>query len=54
MNNKASTAEDILASARALIVSGGHDGFSHADIADVVGICGVIMDAHPTRRAATG
>jgi TetR/AcrR family transcriptional repressor of nem operon len=32
------TAEDILASARSLIVSGGYNGFSYADIADAVGI----------------
>jgi TetR/AcrR family transcriptional repressor of nem operon len=38
MNKPSSTAEDILASARALIVSGGYNGFSYADIADVVGI----------------
>jgi len=38
MNKTSSTAEDILASARALIVSGGYNGFSYADIADVVGI----------------
>jgi TetR/AcrR family transcriptional regulator, transcriptional repressor for nem operon len=33
-----STADDILACARALIVSGGYNGFSYADIAEVVGI----------------
>jgi TetR/AcrR family transcriptional repressor of nem operon len=38
MNNTSSTAEDILASARSLIVSGGYNGFSYADIADMVGI----------------
>jgi len=38
MNKTSSTAEDILASARSLIVSGGYNGFSYADIADVVGI----------------
>jgi TetR/AcrR family transcriptional repressor of nem operon len=38
MNKTSTTAEDILASARALIVSGGYNGFSYADIADVVGI----------------
>jgi TetR/AcrR family transcriptional repressor of nem operon len=32
------TAEDILASARSLIISGGYNGFSYADIADAVGI----------------
>jgi TetR/AcrR family transcriptional repressor of nem operon len=34
MNKTSSTAEDILASARSLIVSGGYNGFSYADIAD--------------------
>lgn len=38
MNKTSTTAEDILASARALIVSGGYNGFSYADIADAVGI----------------
>jgi len=38
MNKTSTTAEDILASARSLIVSGGYNGFSYADIADVVGI----------------
>jgi len=38
MNKISSTAEDILASARSLIVSGGYNGFSYADIADRVGI----------------
>jgi len=38
MNKTSSTAEDILASARSLIVSGGYNGFSYADIADRVGI----------------
>jgi TetR/AcrR family transcriptional repressor of nem operon len=38
MNKTSSTAEDILASARSLIVSGGYSGFSYADIANVVGI----------------
>lgn len=38
MNKTSSTAEDILASARALIASGGYDGFSYADIAKAVGI----------------
>jgi len=38
MNMLSTTAEDILRSARALIVAGGYDGFSYADISDVVGI----------------
>jgi TetR/AcrR family transcriptional regulator, transcriptional repressor for nem operon len=33
-----STSDDILACATALIASGGYNGFSYADIADVVGI----------------
>ena len=32
------TSDDILACARSLIVAGGYNGFSYADIADVVGI----------------
>ena len=32
------TAEDILASARSLIIAGGYNGFSYADIAGAVGI----------------
>jgi TetR/AcrR family transcriptional repressor of nem operon len=38
MNKISSTADDILACARKLIVSGGYNGFSYADIANVVGI----------------
>jgi TetR/AcrR family transcriptional repressor of nem operon len=38
MNKSSSTADDILACARSLIVSGGYNGFSYADIASVVGI----------------
>lgn len=38
MNKISSTADDILACARKLIVSGGYNGFSYADIAKVVGI----------------
>lgn len=38
MNNLSSTADDILACARSLIVTGGYNGFSYADIASVVGI----------------
>ncbi|WP_028135837.1 TetR/AcrR family transcriptional regulator [Bradyrhizobium japonicum] len=38
MNNASSTADDILACARTLIIAGGYNGFSYADIADVVGI----------------
>lgn len=38
MSSSSSTADDILACARSLIMSGGYNGFSYADIAEVVGI----------------
>lgn len=38
MNNLSNTFDDILACARSLIITGGYNGFSYADIADVVGI----------------
>lgn len=38
MNNLSTTSDDILACARSLIVAGGYNGFSYADIAGVVGI----------------
>lgn len=38
MNNRSSTSDAILACTRKLIVSGGYNGFSYADIAEVVGI----------------
>jgi len=38
MNKLSTTADDILSCARTLIVAGGYNGFSYADIADVVGI----------------
>jgi TetR/AcrR family transcriptional repressor of nem operon len=38
MTNVSSTADDILACARSLIIAGGYNGFSYADIAEVVGI----------------
>jgi TetR/AcrR family transcriptional repressor of nem operon len=38
MNKTSSTADEILACARVLIVSGGYNGFSYADIANVIGI----------------
>jgi len=38
MNKPSTTANDILACARKLIVTGGYNGFSYADIAEVVGI----------------
>ncbi|MGY4289758.1 TetR/AcrR family transcriptional repressor of nem operon [Bradyrhizobium sp. LM2.7] len=38
MSNVSSTADDILACARTLIIAGGYNGFSYADVAEVVGI----------------
>lgn len=38
MDRPSSTADDILAAARRFIVAGGYNGFSYADIAEVVGI----------------
>ncbi|MBU5670751.1 TetR/AcrR family transcriptional regulator [Paenibacillus brevis] len=38
MKNSSTTYNDILTCARTLIISGGYNGFSYADIADVVGI----------------
>jgi TetR/AcrR family transcriptional repressor of nem operon len=38
VGNLSTTADDILACARSLIVAGGYNGFSYADIAGVVGI----------------
>jgi TetR/AcrR family transcriptional regulator, transcriptional repressor for nem operon len=38
MSNLSTTADDILACARSLIVAGGYNGFSYADIASVVGV----------------
>jgi len=38
MNKISSTADDILACSRSLIIAGGYNGFSYADIAKVVGI----------------
>lgn len=38
MSNLLSTSDEILASAQTLIMSGGYNGFSYADIAEVVGI----------------
>jgi TetR/AcrR family transcriptional repressor of nem operon len=38
MSNLLTTSDEILASARMLIMSGGYNGFSYADIAEVVGI----------------
>ena len=38
MSNLLTTSEEILASARSLIMRGGYNGFSYADISEVVGI----------------
>jgi len=38
MNKLSTTSDEILACARTLIIAGGYNGFSYADIADVVGI----------------
>jgi TetR/AcrR family transcriptional repressor of nem operon len=38
MTNVSSTADDILACARSLIIAGGYNGFSYADVAEIVGI----------------
>jgi TetR/AcrR family transcriptional repressor of nem operon len=38
MGNTSTTSDSILACARSLILAGGYNGFSYADIADVVGI----------------
>ncbi|MCM3781577.1 TetR/AcrR family transcriptional regulator [Neobacillus mesonae] len=38
MNNLSTTSDNILSCARSLIVAGGYNGFSYADIANVVGI----------------
>ena len=50
MTNLSSTAGDVLASARSLIVAGGYNGFSYADIAKVVGIRKASIHQHfPTK-----
>ncbi|MEN0038375.1 MAG: TetR/AcrR family transcriptional regulator [Cellvibrio sp.] len=38
MNNTSTTSDKILASARALLITGGYNGFSYADIAETIGI----------------
>ena len=46
----ASTSDEILRSARSLIVAGGYNGFSYADIAEVVGIRKASIHHHfPTK-----
>ncbi|WP_454915200.1 TetR/AcrR family transcriptional regulator [Xanthobacter sediminis] len=50
MGNVSTTSDDILACARSLIVAGGYNGFSYADIADVVGIRKASIHHHfPTK-----
>jgi len=50
MTNLTTTADDILASARSLIITAGYNGFSYADIADVVGIRKASIHHHfPTK-----
>ncbi|WP_145143483.1 TetR/AcrR family transcriptional regulator [Roseomonas gilardii] len=50
MSNLSTTSDDILACARSLIVAGGYNGFSYADIADVVGIRKASIHHHfPTK-----
>jgi TetR/AcrR family transcriptional repressor of nem operon len=50
MSNLSTTFDVILASARTLIVNGGYNGFSYADIADVVGIRKASIHHHfPTK-----
>jgi TetR/AcrR family transcriptional repressor of nem operon len=50
MSNLPTTSDVILASARTLIVNGGYNGFSYADIADVVGIRKASIHHHfPTK-----
>jgi TetR/AcrR family transcriptional repressor of nem operon len=46
MTNLSSTADDILRCARALIVAGGYNGFSYADISKVVGIRNASIHHH--------
>ena len=50
MNRTSTTADDILASARELVIVGGYNGFSYADIAQVVGIRKASIHHHfPTK-----
>lgn len=51
MDTLSSTAETILRTARSLIVIGGYDGFSYADIAGIVGIRKASIHHHfPTKE----
>jgi len=50
MTNLSTTADDILHCARSLIIAGGYNGFSYADIAEVVGIRKASIHHHfPTK-----
>lgn len=50
MSNLSSTSDDILDCAQSLIVAGGYNGFSYADIANVVGIRKASIHHHfPTK-----
>lgn len=50
MGNLSTTSDNILACTRSLIVAGGYNGFSYADIADVVGIRKASIHHHfPTK-----
>jgi TetR/AcrR family transcriptional repressor of nem operon len=51
MNKSSTTADDVLACARSLIVTGGYNGFSYADIADVVGIRKASIHPHFPSKA---
>ena len=46
MANASTTSDDILRCARALIIAGGYNGFSYADIAKVVGIRNASIHHH--------
>lgn len=46
MNNPSTTSDDILRCARSLIIAGGYNGFSYADISKVVGIRNASIHHH--------
>lgn len=51
MNQSSTTADAILACTRRLIVAGGYNGFSYADIADVAGVRKASIHAHFPSKA---
>lgn len=51
MGNLSTTSDDILRCARSLIVAGGYNGFSYADIAKVVGIRNASIHHHFPSKA---